>query len=170
MKTQCELEKQLNSYDAAERREALKALSVGHADALREESTNVNMHCHSFFSYNADGFSPSRIARDSRKAGLYAVGLCDFDVLDGLEEFLAAGQRLGLRATVRKKNTFFEKVGGLPPMSERKAKALDEKVSIPLGRSGKLNEVADTVCFLASDRAAYIHGTTVNVSGGKSRR
>lgn len=44
-----------------------------------------------------------------------------------------------------------------------------EKVSIPLGRSGKLTEVADTVCFLASERASYLHGTTVNVSGGKSR-
>ena len=41
--------------------------------------------------------------------------------------------------------------------------------SIPLGRPGKLSEVADTVCFLASDRAGYIHGTTVNVSGGKTR-
>ena len=44
-----------------------------------------------------------------------------------------------------------------------------EKVSIPLGRSGKLSEVADTVCFLASERSQYIHGTTINVSGGKSR-
>jgi sorbitol-6-phosphate 2-dehydrogenase len=44
-----------------------------------------------------------------------------------------------------------------------------EQVSIPLGRSGKLSEVADTVCFLASDRAGYIHGTVINVSGGKSR-
>ena len=44
-----------------------------------------------------------------------------------------------------------------------------EQVSIPLGRSGKLSEVANTVCFLASDRASYIHGTVVNVSGGKSR-
>ncbi|MHC4580811.1 MAG: sorbitol-6-phosphate dehydrogenase subunit [Planctomycetota bacterium] len=44
-----------------------------------------------------------------------------------------------------------------------------EQASIPLGRSGKLSEVADTVCFLASDRAGYIHGTVVNVSGGKSR-
>ena len=44
-----------------------------------------------------------------------------------------------------------------------------EQVSIPLGRSGKLSEVADTVCFLASDRASYIHGTVINVSGGKSR-
>jgi sorbitol-6-phosphate 2-dehydrogenase len=44
-----------------------------------------------------------------------------------------------------------------------------EKVSIPLGRSGKLKEVADAVCFLASDRASYFHGTTLNLSGGKSR-
>lgn len=43
------------------------------------------------------------------------------------------------------------------------------KMSIPLGRSGKLSEVADTICFLASDRAGYIHGTTINISGGKSR-
>jgi sorbitol-6-phosphate 2-dehydrogenase len=44
-----------------------------------------------------------------------------------------------------------------------------EQVSIPLGRSGKLSEVANTVCFLASERAGYIHGTIINVSGGKSR-
>lgn len=44
-----------------------------------------------------------------------------------------------------------------------------KKVSIPLGRSGRLSEVANTVCFLASDRASYIHGTVINVSGGKSR-
>jgi len=44
-----------------------------------------------------------------------------------------------------------------------------KKLSIPLGRSGKLSEVADVVCFLASDRASYIHGTVINVSGGKSR-
>ena len=41
--------------------------------------------------------------------------------------------------------------------------------SIPLGRSGKLSEVADLVVFLASKRASYLHGTTVNISGGKSR-
>ena len=41
--------------------------------------------------------------------------------------------------------------------------------SIPLGRSGKLSEVSDLVVFLASERASYLHGTTVNISGGKSR-
>ncbi|NOR66759.1 MAG: SDR family oxidoreductase [Woeseiaceae bacterium] len=44
-----------------------------------------------------------------------------------------------------------------------------EQASIPLGRSGKLREVANTVCFLASERAGYIHGTVINISGGKSR-
>lgn len=39
----------------------------------------------------------------------------------------------------------------------------------PLGRSGKLEEVANTCVFLASDRASYIHGVTLNVAGGKTR-
>jgi len=39
----------------------------------------------------------------------------------------------------------------------------------PLGRSGKLSEVADTVNYLLSDRASYVTGVTVNVAGGKSR-
>jgi len=43
------------------------------------------------------------------------------------------------------------------------------KVSVPLGRAGKLREVANLVCFLASDKASYINGTTYNISGGKTR-
>ncbi len=50
-----------------------------------------------------------------------------------------------------------------------KLRAGYEKVATPLGRSGKLAEIANTVCFLASERSGFIHGTTVNVSGGKSR-
>ncbi|WP_298032806.1 SDR family oxidoreductase [uncultured Dysosmobacter sp.] len=41
--------------------------------------------------------------------------------------------------------------------------------TIPLGRSGKLSEVANVVAFLCSDRASYIHGITINVAGGKTR-
>lgn len=40
---------------------------------------------------------------------------------------------------------------------------------IPIGRDGKLDEVGNLVAFLASDRGGYIAGTTVNISGGKSR-
>lgn len=39
----------------------------------------------------------------------------------------------------------------------------------PLGRSGKLSEVADLVAYYLSDRASYITGVTTNVAGGKSR-
>lgn len=43
------------------------------------------------------------------------------------------------------------------------------KSTTPLGRSGKLSEVADAVNYLLSDRASYITGVTINVAGGKSR-
>lgn len=39
----------------------------------------------------------------------------------------------------------------------------------PLGRSGKLNEVADLVAYYISDRSSYITGITTNVAGGKTR-
>lgn len=45
----------------------------------------------------------------------------------------------------------------------------DYSSSIPLGRVGKLKEVADLVMYLSSDKASYITGTTFNISGGKSR-
>ncbi len=37
---------------------------------------------------------------------------------------------------------------------------------IPLGRFGNSGEVGDLVCFLASDKAAYITGETIAVNGG----
>ncbi|MBO7741596.1 MAG: hypothetical protein J6S21_03495, partial [Victivallales bacterium] len=60
----------------------------------------MNMHVHSFFSYNGEGWSPSRIALEMKKLGLYGAALCDFDVLDGMDEFMAAGDLLGLRTAV----------------------------------------------------------------------
>ena len=81
-------------------RAELDPLAAGNEPAAAAAAGNVNMHMHSFFSYNADGWSPSHLAWEARKAGLYGAGLCDFDVLDGLEEFLDAGAAVGLRATV----------------------------------------------------------------------
>jgi 3-oxoacyl-[acyl-carrier protein] reductase len=45
----------------------------------------------------------------------------------------------------------------------------EELAQIPLGRLGTPREFGDVVCFLASDRAAYISGTTVQVDGGVAR-
>lgn len=41
--------------------------------------------------------------------------------------------------------------------------------SIPLGRWGTPQEFGDVACFLASDRARYVTGTTVVVDGGLTR-
>jgi 3-oxoacyl-[acyl-carrier protein] reductase len=41
--------------------------------------------------------------------------------------------------------------------------------AIPLGRWGSPQEFGDVACFLASDRARYVTGTTVVVDGGYSR-
>jgi 3-oxoacyl-[acyl-carrier protein] reductase len=40
--------------------------------------------------------------------------------------------------------------------------------SIPLRRWGQPSEFADVVCFLVSDRASYVSGTTVAVDGGSA--
>lgn len=45
----------------------------------------------------------------------------------------------------------------------------DYSKSIPLGREGKLTEIGELVAYLASDRSSYITGTTLNISGGKTR-
>jgi 3-oxoacyl-[acyl-carrier protein] reductase len=41
--------------------------------------------------------------------------------------------------------------------------------AIPLGRWGTAQEFGDVACFLASDRARYVTGTTVVVDGGLTR-
>jgi 3-oxoacyl-[acyl-carrier protein] reductase len=59
----------------------------------------------------------------------------------------------------------------------RRAKAMDRSLAdvladmgkdIPLGRVGTAQEFASLACFLASDAAAYITGTAINVDGGRS--
>jgi len=97
------LEQKLDSFDSAERKQALVGLyeqvKSGRV-TLPKAGTDVNLHCHTFFSYNCYGYSPSKFAWLSRKAGLAVVGVVDFDVLDGLEEFLESARLLNLKASV----------------------------------------------------------------------
>ena len=103
LEDQAALEEQLNSFGADERRSALEALA-SHVRAGRitvpPPKEEVNLHYHTFFSFNANGWSPSRIAWESLKYGLEVAGIVDFDVLDGMEEFLTAGETLGLKTVV----------------------------------------------------------------------
>ena len=97
------LEQKLDSFDLSERKEALsilcKKVKSGQIQ-LPKPGTYVNLHCHTFFSYNTFGYSPSKFAWLARKRGLAVAGIVDFDVLDGLEEFLEAAKLLGLKACV----------------------------------------------------------------------
>lgn len=49
-------------------------------------------------------------------------------------------------------------------VAEREAEMLK---SIPLGRLGTTDEVADLVAFLASDQSSYITGQAINITGGQ---
>jgi len=95
-----ELERQLDSFEAVERKRALAELceqvEAGRID-LPQMGTDVNIHCHTFFSYNTYGYSPSKFAWLARKRGLAVAGVVDFDVLDALDEFLDAARLLGLK-------------------------------------------------------------------------
>ena len=104
------LEQQLDSFDAAQRRQALLALWRQVEDGnitLPEPGTDVNLHAHTFFSYNAYGYSPSKYAWLARKAGLALAGVVDFDVLDALEEFLEAARLVGLKSCVSLESRVF---------------------------------------------------------------
>ena len=94
------LEQELDSFNPDQRKNALLALSeklkAGQIN-LPEAGTDVNIHCHTFFSYNTYGYSPSKFAWLSRKAGLAVAGVVDFDVLDALDEFLDACLLLGIK-------------------------------------------------------------------------
>ncbi|MHC4755529.1 MAG: hypothetical protein ACYTBP_10330 [Planctomycetota bacterium] len=87
------LEDQLDSLDATVRKDAiieLKRLADLGEIEFAQNTGSTNVHFHSFYSYNAAGFSPSKIAWLAKKAGLAVSGLVDFDVFDGLEEFYEA--------------------------------------------------------------------------------
>jgi hypothetical protein len=93
-------ESQLGSFDPEKRKQALHALveswQAGQVTVASPQQA-VNLHCHTFFSYNGYGYSPSGIAWLAKKAGWEAAGIVDFDVLDGVEEFLASCDLTGVR-------------------------------------------------------------------------
>lgn len=97
-----DLEKELDSFSLDARLDALSGL-VSLAEQgmvpLEPEANVANMHCHTFFSFNAYGHSPTALAWLARRRGFRAIGIVDFDVLDGVDEFLTACDRVGIRGS-----------------------------------------------------------------------
>ena len=107
-----QLTRQLESFDPTERREALEILAqmAASGQVKAPPSTGaVNLHCHTFFSYNAYGYSPSGFAWEAYRQGLEVAGIVDFDCLDGTREFLQAGRALRLKTVVGLETRVFMK-------------------------------------------------------------
>lgn len=51
--------------------------------------------------------------------------------------------------------------GGIAQMQEM------AKAAVPLGRAGSAREVAEAALWLATEQASYVHGTVVDVAGGR---
>jgi hypothetical protein len=100
------VEQALDDFDPAVRRRALQEVLVGEG-AWPTPGAAVNLHCHTFYSYNVYGFSPTHFAVLARRHGLAVAGIVDFDVLDGLNEFLEASQLLGLKGVVSLESRVF---------------------------------------------------------------
>jgi hypothetical protein len=92
----------LYSFDSDVRKQSVQIL----AQAIQKgeipgpaPTRRLNMHCHTFYSFNAYGHSPSSLAWLARQEGFLLEGIVDFDVLDGVDEFLEACSALGVRGT-----------------------------------------------------------------------
>ncbi len=96
------LEAQLNDFDRQTRAAALAelvALNQRGEVAFEAEKPIANLHCHTFFSFNAYGYSPSGLAWLAKQRGIRLLGIVDFDVLDAVDEFLDACEIVGVRGS-----------------------------------------------------------------------
>ena len=127
------LEAQLNDFDPAVREEALDGLLDLAAEGeieLPEPTKAFNLHCHSFFSFNGYGYSPTALAWIARCQGLSALSIVDFDVVEGVDEFLQACKLLG--------KVFRERNGSRGVHLVRKGQAAPAEINISPSESGNL--------------------------------
>lgn len=96
-----ELELQLNGASRAVRLNALREIRYGTLMGRFPEPPHthyVNNHIHTNYSFSP--YSPAKALYLAWKSGLKTAGIMDHDSLAGAEEFLAAGEILGMPVTV----------------------------------------------------------------------
>jgi len=107
----------LSSFNDDERREALHQIAArAPKGELSFESAEPksNVHLHTFFSFNAAGYSPSRIIYEAGRRRLEVAATVDFDVLDAAQESLQAGDLLGVKtATGLESRVFIRDYAGV---------------------------------------------------------
>ena len=97
-----ELDTKLNDFSLPVRAEALAdfvQLAQQGDVSMVPETDLINLHCHTFYSYNAYGYSPTALAWLAKRSGFRAIGIVDFNVLDGVNEFLTACDAIGVRGS-----------------------------------------------------------------------
>lgn len=89
----------INSYSFKQRIDSLRSI-VNLPEIHQQSIEQINLHVHSFYSYNAKDWSPSRIALEAKKKKLPGIGIIDFDVIDAREEIIKAGEILSLKTSL----------------------------------------------------------------------
>ena len=79
---------------------------------------------------------------------------------------LVNGVNIGFVVTPQWKNIHEQRA---PELAEEEFFGQFAAAEVPLGRFGRPDEVSGVVAFLASDRASYITGASIDVAGGMGR-
>jgi hypothetical protein len=123
-----ELETSLNDFSPSVRRAALeeldRKLKAGEIQKTPEAKI-ANLHCHTFYSFNAYGYSPSGLAWLAKRQGFQVIGMVDFDVLDAVDEFLDACEYIGVRGGINR--AFVPEFAGYE-INSRRAGCISRKV------------------------------------------
>jgi len=146
-----EMIKKLDDFDLSVRREALSALCDGAGGEYPAVGSAMNCHAHTFYSYNAYGYSPLHFAWLAKQEGLSVAGIVDFDVLDGLDEFVAACQLLKLKGCVSLESRTF-----VPEFADRVINSPGEPgVAYHMGLGFTTTDLpAEAATFLADMRSS----------------
>jgi len=144
------LETSLNDFIPAVRAQALTdlvALAQQGAVPLEPEANVANMHCHTFFSYNAYGHSPTSLAWLAKRRGFRLMGIVDFDVLDGVDEFLDTCEVVGVRGSAGMETRVF-----LPEFATREINSPGEPgVYYHMGIGFTSSQVPETAASILDD-------------------